>query len=97
MTRALQGERLALFPQYTNENITYQDIASPVRAQFQRIWGQEPDEFDNLFMSIAQDADINARAGRLRLEGLNRGIDKVTNDFQEDVLQSFGGQVRRAI
>ncbi len=97
LTRALQGERLALFPNYTNENITYQDIASPVRAQFQRIWGQEPDETDNLFFTIAQDSDINAREGRLRLEGLNRGIDKVTNDFQQDVLSSFGGQVRRAI
>ena len=88
---------MALFPSYTNENLTYEDIASPVRAQYQQIWGQEPDETDPLFYSIAQDSDIAARGSRLREEGLNRGVQQVNDDFQSDILGAFGGQIRRAL
>jgi hypothetical protein len=97
LTRALQGTRMALFPEYTNENLTYEDIAGPVRQQFQQIWGEEPDEDDPLFFDIAQDSNIRARGSRLRLEGLNRGNKQVNDDFQSSILGSFGGQIRRAV
>ena len=36
----LRKHRLALFPGYENENLTYEDIISPVRNLATNIWGR---------------------------------------------------------
>lgn len=97
LTQALQNQRLALFPKYENPNLTYEDIAAPVRSQFQRVWGVEAEEDDPFFFRQMSNDNIAEREAELRLEGLNRNVDRVANQFQVDVMRAFGGQVRRAL
>lgn len=97
LIRTLRQQRMALFPEYQNESLTYEDIASPWRNFWTQEWGEIADEKDKLFTKIVRINDA-AEAGKLlRKEGLRRGNAKVTQDFQTSMLESFGGQVRGAI
>ncbi|MFO7166371.1 MAG: hypothetical protein DIU75_023920, partial [Mycolicibacterium hassiacum] len=54
----LRKHRMALFPEYDNPNLTYEDIAAPWRGVVQQIWGQTADETDPLFMRIVRTNDL---------------------------------------
>lgn len=93
----LRRTRLALFPQYENENLTYEDIASPWRSFATNVWGQRMDETSDTFQEIIRLND-SAEAGKLlRQEGLKQGIGKVKQDALSGLLQSVGGMVRRPL
>lgn len=90
----LRSQRLALFPQHENPNLTYEDIAGPWRNFMQNMWGQTPDETDPLFGTLIRNNDQTINAQLLRSEGLNRGVGTVTQDLQTQALRAFGGAVR---
>ncbi len=93
---ALKRHRLALFPEYENPNLTYEDIAAPWRGVWSQIWGQTPDELDPLFSQIVRANDLATANQLLRSEGLKRNNETVTNSLLSDLDSSFGGQIRRA-
>ena len=97
LEQLLKQQRLALFPQYTNENLSYEDIAAPWRAEWQNMMGEIPDETDDLFRQFVALNDINKAQSLLRSEGLRRGNAQVTNDLIGSMSRSFGGQVRRVL
>lgn len=95
LTEALRGQRLALFPEYENPNLTYEDIAAPWRGVFQQVWGQVPNEGDALFTKIVRMNDIAEATKILRTEGIKKGNANVVNDALSSVGQVFGGNIRR--
>ena len=92
----LRNQRLALFPEHTNPNLTYEDIAAPWRGIFNQVWGQAPDENDPLFARIVRLNDLAAATQILREEGIKTGNATVVRSLLSDVGRAFGGQVRPA-
>lgn len=91
----LRSQRLALFPEYKDKNLTYEDIAAPWRGVFQQVWGETADETDPLFSRIVRMNDLEAAQEVLRDEGLERSKTQVVDSLVSG-LGVFGGQVRRA-
>ena len=93
---SLRKHRLALFPEYDNPNLTYEDIAAPWRGVFSQVWGQTPDETDALFAKVVRMNDLAGAEKLLRGEGLKRNNQTVTQNLLSDLNGAFGGQVRKA-
>jgi len=92
----LRGQRLTLFPAFTNENLTYEDIAAPARGIFFNVWGQQADETDPFFLKLLNLNDAESMQQILRQEGLSRGIRQVQNDALGSLVNAFGGSIVRA-
>jgi len=92
----LKSQRLALFPTYEDENMTYQDIAMPWRNFAFGQWGEQLDETDPLFGTLLQTNDAIENGKLLTREGLKRGVGKVTTDMQSMIMRATGGSVVRA-
>lgn len=95
LENVLKQHRLALFPEYANANLSYEDIAAPWRGVFLQEWGQIPDETDALFSKVVRMNDLANAQSLLRAEGLKQGNKQVSNGLLSD-LSVFGGQVRHA-
>lgn len=95
-TEYLQKQRMALFRNYDNPNLTYEDIAGPWRNYVTQIWGQTPDETDPFFERLVKTNDAAANAEMLRREGLRRGNRQVINQMASGFGSTFG-QVRRPL
>lgn len=92
----LKKQRLAMFPKYTNENLTYEDIVSPFRNLAESIWGQ-PVKDETMLIDLANIGDYTKAAVTLRKEGLKRGVDKTTQDAMAGLMQTgLGDQVQRS-
>lgn len=96
LQNVLRQHRLALYPEYKDPTLTYEDIAAPWRGVFSQVWGQTPDETDKLFTQIVRMNDLGAAEKLLRSEGLKRNNRTVTERLLGDLNQAFGGQIRRA-
>jgi len=97
LTDHLKGQRQALFPEYENPELTYEDIAPAWRNIWKSTMGTQPDEQDPLFLDIMNSGDYSGAKQRLRKEGLARGNKKVVDDMTGSMLQSFGDNVRRTM
>lgn len=96
LTQMLQGQRMALFPEYSDENRTYEDIAGPWRNYVNQVWGQLPDETDPMFTQILRLNDATEAGKLLRSEGMKRNIGAVTDDALGG-LMSNTSTVRRPV
>lgn len=95
LVEQLKDQRMAMFPEYTDREMSYQAIAQPWKQYFVGAWGQSADETDPFFIEIVRMNDA-AEAGKLlRREGLARGVGKVEMDMEKAILSSTGGSVRR--
>lgn len=90
----LKQHRLALFPEYTNPNLTYEDIAAPWRGVWTQEWGATPDEMSPLFTQIVRANNLDTARTILRKEGLKQGNQNVTERMLSDLNQVFGGEIR---
>ncbi len=88
----LQGQRMALYPEYTNANLRYADIAPVWENQMQQAWGrtaQSAKEYAVLDKVIRTN-DV-AEAGKvLRGEGVNLGVEQVSRDIVRNASQALG-------
>ena len=92
LQKELSRQRLSVMPEYENQDLTYEDIASPWRNFVTNQWGQRADEEDPFFQKILQMNDAGEAGIALRNEGLNRGIKQVEDDFIGSISRSFGGR-----
>lgn len=92
----LKTQRLALFPEYTDREMSYAAIANTWKQWWLGQWGEMPDEKESLFIDVLKRNDITESAKILRKEGLARGIEKVTQDLSR-AGQSLGGSERNPI
>lgn len=92
----LRGIKTAHYKGY-DPDLTYEDIAAIGRAQVMNHWGTRMDETDPLFHQVLQLND-EAQASQLLWEkGLERGVDKVTQNALSGLVQSMDGGVRRSV
>lgn len=94
----LRGQRLALFPEYENENLTYEDIAQPWRNYWASILGEQiGDESDATFLDIVRANDLSYARSQLRRKGLKEGNSKIKQEFLSELYAVSGGGVRRML
>jgi len=97
LTDRLQRQRLAMFPEYTDPTLSYEDIAGPWRQVVSQEWGEIPDEVNDwVFSRVLQLNDLGEAQKLLRTEGLSRNNFQVTQNALEGLAATMGGPVRRA-
>jgi hypothetical protein len=88
----LQGQRLALYPEYTNPNLRYSDIAPVWENALRTQWGRVAASDSDLRL-VDQLIRLNdsAEAGKvLRKEGLNQGVGQVQQEAMSGMFNAFG-------
>lgn len=92
----LKMQRQALFPKYTNPNLTYEDIVSPFRNLVQNVWGR-PATDETMLADLANTGDYTEAQKRLRKMGLDQGVQKVVYDALGELSStSLGDRVARS-
>lgn len=97
LTDSLRASRMALYPEYADENLTYDDIATPWRGVMSQMWGETPDETDAVFQDIVRMNNLTEAQQYLRKVGLSEGNQKVTQDAMSAMHSATGGSLRKAI
>lgn len=91
----LRRQFQVMFPVYAdNPYADYESVAGAWRGFVNSIWGQDPDESDELFLRVVGMNDAQAAGELLRSEGLKRGIGKVVNEVTQGLGQQFNFGVR---
>ena len=93
----LKSQRLALFPEYEDRNLSYEDISSPWRNYATNVWGQAPDETGDFFQQLVRNNDSAINGQLLRREGLDQNIGKVVVDANKSIIEGAGSSVRRPV
>lgn len=93
----LRSQRLALFPEYTNPNSTYADIAAPWRSFVSQIWGAVPDDTDAEFQRMLRMNDASLVSKEARKLGLERDYDRVKQQALGDLQRQMTQGVRGAV
>ncbi len=88
----LSRQRLAMFPEYENSDLTYEDIATPWRNYAFNEWGQNVSETDPMFNDILRSNDASTAQNLLRTEGLKQGIGQVEDRMVADMGRSIGSE-----
>ena len=86
----LKQSRLAAFSNYTNPELTYEDIARPWRNLTASIWGQSADETQGWWQEMVKTNDFAKAEETLRTKGLELDITQVTQDASTALTQALG-------
>lgn len=97
LVEMLKNQRMALFPEYEDRNLSYQDIAQPWKNYGFAQWGQQMDETDDMFIQMVKNNDTTLNGQLLRQKGLKQGVGKVVDDANSALLSGTGGSVRRQV
>ena len=90
----LKQNRLAAFSNYTNPELTYEDIARPWRNLTTSVWGQTADETQGWWQEMVKTNDFATAQETLRTKGLEQNVTQVTQDATKALQQALGqGQV----
>jgi len=87
---SLKQSRLAAFGNYTNPELTYQDIARPWRNLTTSVWGQTADETQGWWQEMVKSNDFTTAQTTLREKGLENNIAQVTQDATGALTQALG-------
>lgn len=97
LTDLLRSQRKAILPEYTDEDLTYEDIAGPWRQVWQSALGETADESDGDFIKIMRANDIDYANRLLRQRGIDRNNGNVVNNLLADLGGTFQSVRRSAI
>ena len=86
----LEQQRLAMFPNYTNPTLRYNDIVQPYKNLVNQVWGQEADETSDWFIQMVQNNDIESAYKTLRDKGIELEIERVQNQALQDLESAIG-------
>jgi len=97
LIEVLQQQRMSLYPEYSNKNLKYADIAGPWENQMRTVWGRTPGSQNDYAVldRVIRSNDVNNAGKILREEGLNMGVGNVVNNMSTGANSAFGGQVVR--
>ena len=87
---SLKQSRLAAFSNYTNPELTYEDIARPWRNLTTSVWGQTADETQGWWQEMVKSNDFTTAQTTLREKGLENNIAPVTQDATGALTQALG-------
>lgn len=97
LTESLRAQRLALFPEYTDPTLTYDDIAGPWKSMAYNTWGVMAQDTDAEFQDVIRMNNASDAAVALRRIGAERGYEQVTRSMMNDLESSFRRNVRGAV
>ena len=78
-TEYLKDQRMAVYGNYSDRNVSYAAAARPWRTYLTGQWGFAPDETDDVFQQIVQANDPSFAGELARRTGFNRGYESVVN------------------
>ena len=90
LVNSLKQSRLAAFSNYTNPELTYEDIARPWRNLTTSVWGQTADETQGWWQEMVKTNDFAKAQTTLREKGLEQDITQVTTDATQALQQALG-------
>ena len=90
LVEQLKNNRLALFPQYTNAELTYNDIVTPWRNLTTSVWGKAADETQSWWQDMVATNNFTQGAATLRSKGLEQNVDQVTIEATEALQRALG-------
>jgi len=90
LVQSLKQSRLAAFSNYTNPELTYEDIARPWRNLTTSVWGQTADETQGWWQDMVKSNDFAQAQTTLREKGLEQDITQVTQDATKALQQGLG-------
>ena len=93
----IQGQRMAMYPAYTDPTTTYDEIAQPWRSVYFQTMGVEADETSQQFQDMLQRNDLATSKTALRTFGLSQGNEKVTNEAFGALANAMGTGVKRVV
>jgi len=93
----LKDQRMAMFPAYSDRNITYTAAMQPWKTYAQSMWGVPVDETDEKFQEIVQMNDPVEASKMARSIGFERGYDKVVNEMTAGIGSGMNKNVRGAV
>jgi len=96
LTEHLRAQRMAMYPDYTDNSLTYEDIASPWRGFATKVWGQTPDESSDTFQQLIKMNDTVEGGKLMRAEGMRQNIGQVQQDAASGLFGQTSG-IRRAV
>jgi hypothetical protein len=86
----LEQQRLAMFPNYTNPTLRYNDIVQPYKNLVNQVWGEEADETSDWFIQMVQNNNIESAYDTLREKGIELGVERVQNQALQDLEDAIG-------
>ena len=90
LINSLKQSRLAAFSNYTNPELTYEDIARPWRNLTTSVWGQNADETQGWWQEMVKSNDYTTAQATLRERGLENNIAQVNIEATEALQQALG-------
>lgn len=93
----LRGQRMALFPEYEDSTLTWQDISAPWKSRAAMTWGVEVDETDPEFQKIVKLNDAVEADKEMRRIGVERGYEGVVSDMIRGMESGMRRNVRGAV
>ena len=90
LVQSLKQSRLAAFSNYTNPELTYEDIARPWRNLTTSVWGQTADETQGWWQDMVKSNDFAQAQTTLREKGLEQDITQVTQDATKTLQGALG-------
>ena len=90
LVSSLKQSRLAAFSNYTNPELTYEDIARPWRNLTTSVWGQTADETQGWWQEMVKTNDFAQAQTTLREKGLEQDVTQVTTDATQALQQALG-------
>ena len=90
LMETLKDQKSALFPEYDRE-ADYATISAPWRTMMRNMWGEVPNDSDNVLHQVIRMNDVTEAGQYLTEQGLARDNTTVTNNIQGALSRSFGG------
>ena len=97
LANMLRQQRLALFPEYADPNLTWQDISRPWKNMAYQTWGVEADELDPRFQDIVRLNNATEAQKQLRSIGIDEGYERVVTSTVDSLDAGMRRSVRGAV
>jgi len=94
---SLKDQRLTLFSNYKDRNVSYESIMRPWKSYAENRWGAPVDETDAALQQAMAFNDQKKASDLLMKTGFDRGYDKVVSDVSRGIDDGMGKQVRGAV
>jgi len=94
---SLKDQRMAMYPEHGDRNLSYQSIAGPWKAYTQGVWGAPVEDTDEVFQQVIRANDPREAGKLLRTAGVERGYDKTVSDVVSGIQTGMKSNVRGAV
>lgn len=94
---SLKDQRITLFSNYTDRNVSYESIMRPWKNYAENLWGAPADETDTALQQAMAYNDPKQAGDLLMKTGFDRGYDKVVQDVGDGIETGMRSNVRGVV